>query len=702
MHGRFRVRLRGEVLRGSERARLRLLILAFSLALPAAAAQEAKLPERFRQWLDEEVVYIISPTERDVFLKLQSDRERDMFVEAFWKQRDPTPASEQNEFKDEHARRLAHANRVLGRETTRPGWRTDRGRMYIILGEPQEIQRFEGRSGVYDSEIWFYQGKTDLGLPAGFNLLFFKPRGYGELKLYSPVGDGPQALLAGWFGGAGDYQAAYEKLRDVEPGLALLSLSLVPGEEGGGYGRPSMGSDLLIQRIEGAPARSVASQYARKFLEYKDVVEVEYTANYLDSDGLIKVFRDPMGMYFVHYAVEPSRLSVNRYDDKYYTTLKVNGRVTTMSGRLVYQYDKSVPLEMTEEEMQNASRTPFNYQDLFPLVAGDYNLSVLIKNEASKEFTSMEQPLRVPHGGADVQLTQPLLGYRTARLEPAQRRMRAFRLGSVQVYCQPNRVFTQKETLAVAFQVNNLTDELAREGEIRIELLKADQPFRDIRRKASDCRELPDILEEMPLADLPPAHYKVRVSFRFRDAEVVSAAEEFDLSFAEALARPWFSSRVLPAAGDPVYSELVGAQLFNLGRFAEARIFLERAFAKKPDSPDTGVSLGRVYLALDEPAAILRVVTPFLSRAEAAKYELYLLAGEAHKRTGSYAEAVEVLDRAVSHYGVNALLLNSIGDSYAGMGQRDQALAAYERSLQLSADQPEIRKKVEALKKKRP
>ena len=115
-----------------------------------------------------------------------------------------------------------------------------------------------------------------------------------------------------------------------------------------------------------------------------------------------------------------------------------------------------------------------------------------------------------------------------------------------------------------------------------------------------------------------------------------------------------------------------------------------------------GAALVFLALALAKPESILRVVTPFLGGPEAAKYELYLLAGEAHKRMGDYAKAVEVLDRAVSHYGVNAVLLNVLGDAHAGMGKWDQALAAYERSLELSGDQPEIRKRVEALKKKRP
>jgi len=85
--------------------------------LLAGASVAADLPERYRQWLEEEVVYIITPKEREVFLKLQTDRERDIFIEAFWKQRDPNPSSPQNEFRDEHYRRLNYANQFLGRGT---------------------------------------------------------------------------------------------------------------------------------------------------------------------------------------------------------------------------------------------------------------------------------------------------------------------------------------------------------------------------------------------------------------------------------------------------------------------------------------------------------------------------------------------------------------------------------------------------------
>lgn len=682
-----------------------LLAIALVLVASAAApppgqkAAKPKLPDTYKRWLEEEVVYIITATEREVFLKLQSDRERDLFIEAFWRQRDPTPGSEENEFKTEHFRRVAHANRYYGRDAPRPGWRTDRGRFYIILGEPRDIQRFEGKSQTYDAEVWFYQGKTDLGLPSAFNLVFFREGGHGEFRLYSPVGHGPQALMTGYYGT--DYAEAYERLYELEPDLARTSVSLIPGETDTMSGRPSMASDILIQRVESAPARAVESKYAQKFLQYKDVVEVEYTANYLSSDSLIKVFRDPSGLYFVHYAVEPRRLSVNEYEGKYYTTLKVNGRVTAAEGRLVHQFDKTVALNLTAEEMADAGRVPFDFQDLFPLVGGDYELSVLIKNEASKEFTSVEQALRIPQAGPAVQMTQPLLGYKAVRLEPAQRRMKAFRVGPYQIQCQPGRTFAKQETLVVAFQLNNLSDEAAASGLVGIDVLKDGQAVRSVRRKPAECPDLPNVVEEIALADLQPAHYAVRVSFSSGGAEIVAAEEEFDLSFAEALPRPWTSTRVLPDPSDPVYAEIVGAQLFNLGRFQEARVYLERAFQKKPGSEDTAGSLARVHLALDDPAAAARDLEPFLGAEKPAKYETHVLAAEALKRTGRFERAVELLDKAIAHYGVNAVLLNSIAECYQGLGRIKEALAAFERSLELSPDQPAVRKRVEELKAKK-
>ncbi len=677
-----------------------LTILASIALMGFAAAATVKLPERYQKWLDEEVVYIIVPTERDVFRKLQNDRERDLFIEAFWKHRDPTPASPENEFKTEHFRRINYANHFLGRESPKEGWRTDRGRVYIILGEPNDINRMQGKQELYDCEIWFYQGKTDLGLPPGFNLLFFREGGAGAYKLYSPTNDGPQALMAGYFGSSTDYYEAYKKLRDIDPTVADTSLSLIPGEQTGAYGRPSLVSDMMLQKLESAPQRMVEENYARKFLEYKDVVEVEYSANYLESDSLVKVLRGPEGMTFVHYAIEPKRLSVNNFEKKYYTVLKVNGNVTTTDGRLVYQFDKTVNIEWGEEEMGARSHQPFDFHDVFPIIPGDYKLSVLVKNEVSKEFTSVEQALRIPGEGAGLLITTPILAYNVGPADPGNAKIRPFRLGSRQVYCQPGRVFLPKDTLSVAFQLLDLGDDLRAKGEVKYSFFREGQPFRETVRKAAEYATLPDIIEDFPLADFPPAHYSVQVSFVADGAEVVTAKDEFDVTFAAGLPRPWIYARILPDPFHPLYARLIGLQLFNLGRFEESRANLASANARMP-SEDSAADLARTFLALKDYAAIDPLLAPYLKQEKPARYEVYLMAGRAAREAGNFARAIEVYDIAVAHYGANIALLNAVGESYFGLGRLEEARAVWERSLAADPNQPEIKKNVELLKSKK-
>ena len=673
-----------------------------AFVLPGLTADKTSLPEGYKKWLNEEVVYLIKSLEREVFLKLQSDRERDLFIEAFWKHRDPTPNSADNEFKTEHYRRINYANHFLGREAPKPGWKTARGRIYIILGEPNDISRLQGKQGVYNCEIWFYQGKTDLGLPAGFNVLFYQENNQGEYRLYSPSNDGPQALLAGDIGSLSDYTAAYIKLQDIDPTLADVSMSLIPGEQSGGiYGRPSLISDMMIQKIEMAPQRMVEEKYARKFLEYKDLVEVEYTANYLDSDSMIKVLKDPSGNYFVHYIIEPKRLSVNNYEKKYYTTLKLNGNVTTLEGKPVYQYDKTITLEMDEAQMTERSNQPFEIHDMFPLVPGDYKLSILVKNEASKEFTSVEQALRIPADETALQMTSPILAYKVSPVDPPTKKLKPFLLGSHQIFCQPGRIFLPKDTLTVAFQLLGLEEDLKRKGEVRFAFFKDEQLFKEKKRKAGEYAELPTIIEGFPLSEFPPAHYRVQISFLAEGTEAVSAKDEFDVSFVSAVPRPWVYSRVLPEAGDPLYAQVTGLQLFNLGRLDEARVSLERAFRAKPDSQEIAVQLAQIDMSLKRFDRVETLLAPFLAEENTPRYEILNLAGRAAQGAGKLEKAIEIFDRSVSHYGLNINVLNAIGDCYFGLGKYEEARAVWEKSLTASPEQPEVKKRLESLKNRR-
>ncbi|HJS74973.1 MAG TPA: GWxTD domain-containing protein, partial [Vicinamibacteria bacterium] len=269
-----------------------------------AASEQSELTPEHRQWLEKEVAYIHLEREKEVFLALETFEERERFIEAFWRRRDPNPTTPQNEFRDEHYRRVDYADRVLGRSSARPGWMTDQGRMYIILGEPASIERFRGYNEVVSSELWFYQSDPSQGLPPFFYLVFFRPHNAGDFQLYSPLSHGPTALLSPQLMHTADAGEALEILRRVSPELRRASLSLDPADSEGLDGRPSLGADVLLARIADAPKRRVRSDYADAWLRYGDRVEADYSFNFVPSRSSFVVLAGPEGTPFVHFTIE--------------------------------------------------------------------------------------------------------------------------------------------------------------------------------------------------------------------------------------------------------------------------------------------------------------------------------------------------------------------------------------------------------------
>lgn len=677
------------------------LLIMVSPTLGAAAPERVKLPAFYQKWLEEEVVYIISSLERDVFLKLQTDRERNAFIEAFWKRRDPVSMTPENEFKIEHERRIAYANKYYGRTSPRPGWRTDRGRMYIILGEPNDIQHFYGKQGVYDLEIWFYQQRdagAPWGLPPGFNLMFFQKGSASDFKLYSPSVDGPMALMTDYRGDPMDYYGAYESLLAIDNTIATTAISLIPGEGLSMTGRPLMTSDLMLNRIETIAADRIDDQYAAKFLEFKDIVEVEYTANFLESDGSVAVLRDPAGPAFVHYALEPARLSVEPIGNEFATRLLINGTVSTLEGKPVFQFEKTVSIRMDRTRLEELGRMPFAVQDLFPLLPGTYKLSVLLKNESSKEFCSFDRTIAVPGPDAGIGLTAPLLGYRTAPAESGRTTLKPFQFGSTQVYIQAGRVLTKSDQLVLAFQILGLEESAVPRALLRFEITREGQPVKDWERDLSAYAELPYVVESVPAAEWPPALYDVKIRL-FLDGREISAADQaFALTFQEAVARPWIHAKLMPGLENPVYNEILGRQHEAAGRTAEARLLLEKARAAGAFSPDGALALARIYDQAGEYPAEVALLEPFLTEETDSVYEIWVTAAAARLKNGNFAAALDVLDRAMARFGVNTVLLNLTGDVYLEQGRPADARAVWERSLALNTDQPEIKAKLEALK----
>ncbi len=143
---------------------LPVVMLGVMLAIAVTAAPAPQEPKAgpYIKWLNEDVAYIIKPVEREAFLQLKTDEERERFVVQFWLIRDPMPGTFENEYKEEHYRRIGYANSRFW--SAIPGWKTDRGKIYILFGPADEIESHPSGQGEKPPfEHWLYKYLEGIG-----------------------------------------------------------------------------------------------------------------------------------------------------------------------------------------------------------------------------------------------------------------------------------------------------------------------------------------------------------------------------------------------------------------------------------------------------------------------------------------------------------------------------------------------------------
>jgi GWxTD domain-containing protein len=158
-----------------------LFLMALLTSLHGATQQklEVGLPPEYNKWIDEDVRWIITAQEEREFLKLAADEQRDHFVVEFWERRNPNPGSRDNAFKEEHYRRLAFSNEHFAAKM--PGWKTDRGHVYIAYGPPDSIIKHSSTGTNPAEELWSYRHTLRAG--GDVSLQFVDRCGCGEYAL---------------------------------------------------------------------------------------------------------------------------------------------------------------------------------------------------------------------------------------------------------------------------------------------------------------------------------------------------------------------------------------------------------------------------------------------------------------------------------------------------------------------------------------
>jgi len=229
------------------------LLLLLLLQAPSFAGQSAE-KGLSKNWANGPVSIVLSEAEKKTWSQLRTDAERQAFADQFWASRDPNPETRINEYRDEFERRVEGANTLFGGESAGEGWRSERGRFYVLLGAPASRAQFKGYGQLRPIELWFYSGKTEYPqLPAFFYLMFYQRDEIGDYRRYSPFIDQPQSLVKATIRSNAD---AYNILNGINSDLARASLSLIPSEPVDTTGFiPTMSSDAVLAQINQIPRR---------------------------------------------------------------------------------------------------------------------------------------------------------------------------------------------------------------------------------------------------------------------------------------------------------------------------------------------------------------------------------------------------------------------------------------------------------------
>ena len=697
-------------------AALLAVLLPASPAVLAAGQEELSRSERIerlredhRKWFEEEVVYIITDREEDVFLSLETLEERTRFIEVFWEKRDPYPATPVNEFKDEHYARIEYANKYLGRDTFRAGWRTDRGRYYILLGEPRERHSFDGYNEVVSSELWFYQGDVTKGLPSFFYLVFFKRHDIGEYRLYHPVVDGPQSLVRGQYtqgpGPEGNAQA-YETLQRIDAELANASLSFDPSEPGDWTtGRASLGSDLLIARVEDSPRRAIRTDYADAWLRYRDRVSADYSFNFVPSRGAFAITGGPQNTPFIHFSVEidPQNFTLETDEDQtqFYTTLDISVEAVNEDDVTILAIDRPAYLELTRTQVQEVQASPFAYQDSVPLLPGTYDLSVIVRNRAAQQFTVLETSLDTTFlsGGAS-RITDVIAGFDGTDLVEATdpEAIRTFQVGNVRIQPAADGLFALGNTLFVLAHVME-----PREGQnVRFQVI-ADvsgspegEPLTELSAPVPDVGA---VFARLPLDLGVGGSYWLRGNLEDEAGNLLDQRDRrIQVSPRAGVPRAGFVYRRGFNPETPGLLPLVrGDQYLALSRFDEALREYELAVASgNPQLPAARWKLAHGYVQSGRVAQAAALLDP-MAEEFAEVFEVVTGLGFVRYFQGRFEDSVAHLERAQELRTPGPGVLNVLGDAYAQLGRLDEARTAFERSLEVNPEQPLLRERLAQL-----
>ncbi len=509
---------------------------------PTNKARNVKpeLKEAYKRWLNTDVAYIITKEERRAFQALTTDEERENFIENFWRRRDPDPDTEENEFREEYYERIAHANEHF--TSGIPGWRTDRGRIYITWGKPDSVESHPsggaydrpsyeggGSTTTYPFEIWFYRHLDGVG--DGIEIEFVDPTGTGEYRIARNANEKDAMLMVP---GAG--LTTMEQLGMADKGDRITGIS-------SGYGANyTREQDTPFRRLE------IISNLQRppqvKFGDLQSSLGGGDSGLIFDKDPLqfdlrVDFFRQSDDRVIATFTVQANNRELQFDPIGGLPTARMNifGRITAVSGKRTGIFEDSVTTTATTAELAEMKDRKSVYQKAVALTPGTYKVDVVVRDVSTGNRGIVNKGFTVPRYDEKKLSTSTMILasrlYTTGDSDIGQ----MFVIGNAKVIPNLSGIYKQGQEVGIYLQVYNAgTDQTTLRPAVDVEYILS-KDGKEVLRQAEDWTGLSDSGQRLTLARLLPTEnaqlgqYEIKVLMKDRvTGQIIENKEKFTIT----------------------------------------------------------------------------------------------------------------------------------------------------------------------------
>jgi GWxTD domain-containing protein len=372
-------------------------------------ALKVELSKSYKKWLNEDVVWIITDEERAAFKQLSNDEERDNFIEAFWQRRDPTPDTEENEYKEEHYRRIAYANEHFPAGI--PGWKSDRGRIYIMYGPADEVDSHPS-GGTYERPMEEGGGETSTFPFEDWRYRYLE--GIGQEVIIEFV----DTCMCGDFHMTLDRSEKDALLYTPNAGLTLyeqMGMSNKAARFSGGLEKLGVGPDSQAQQSKQFDR---LEQFAKlqapppvKFKDLEEIVNTKLITNLMPFDvrsDFVKVTGDTV-LVPITIQMKYRDITFANKDGVQRGTVNIFGRVTTLTGKIVQTFEDTAQVDVPAELLPRTAENSSVYWKALPLRPGRYKVEIAVKDVNGDRKGLWSRGIVVPEFSDDKLSTSSLI-----------------------------------------------------------------------------------------------------------------------------------------------------------------------------------------------------------------------------------------------------------------------------------------------------